>query len=196
VFEHTPLRRLELVETSREQRLETRRNRELGVRSPAHRQHLGDEQRVAARGAYDLRALTLIDPAADEILHVGVGQGLEPKRDGPAGAAIEQLRPSHAKEQDRSAGGEQGNVLDQIEERLLAPLNVIEHADERGLVLEQLAEGPGDLLRARPGLGLAEHGTERSSRGRIGRKRIELLDEFDYWPIRDALAVRETPSAD
>jgi hypothetical protein len=31
-------------------------------------------------------------------------------------------------------------VLDQIEERLLTPLDVVEQADERRLLLEQLAE--------------------------------------------------------
>jgi hypothetical protein len=37
-------------------------------------------------------------------------------------------------------------VLDQVEERLLAPLEVIEHDDQRSLLFEQLPEGPGDLL--------------------------------------------------
>ena len=66
-------------------------------------------------------------------------------------AAIEELRPSQAEEQDRRPGREQGDVLDEVEERLLAPLDVVEDADERRLLLEQLAEGPGDLLgRRRP----------------------------------------------
>ena len=40
-------------------------------------------------------------------------------------------------------------MLDQVKERLLAPLNVIEDDDQRPLrrsVLQRLAEGPGDLL--------------------------------------------------
>ncbi len=39
-------------------------------------------------------------------------------------------------------------MLDQVEERLLAPLDVVEDAHERRALLEQLAEGPGDLLGA------------------------------------------------
>ena len=41
-------------------------------------------------------------------------------------------------------------MLDQVEERLLAPLDVVEHDDERRLLLEQLPERPGDLLREVP----------------------------------------------
>jgi hypothetical protein len=40
-------------------------------------------------------------------------------------------------------------MLDQIEERLLGPVDVAEDTDERprlGLLLQQFAEGPGDLL--------------------------------------------------
>ena len=43
-------------------------------------------------------------------------------------------------------------MLDQVEERLLAPLDVVEDDDHRPLrrgLLERLAEGPGDLLRRR-----------------------------------------------
>ena len=41
-------------------------------------------------------------------------------------------------------------MLDQVEERLLAPLDVVEHDDERRLLLEQLPERPRDLLRRAP----------------------------------------------
>ena len=80
---------------------------------------------------------------------------LEPHRHRPGGAAVEQLRAGHAEQQERGAAGEQRDVLDQVEERLLAPLDVVEHDDERRLLLEQLAERPGDLLRRRPRLRLA-----------------------------------------
>ena len=63
----------------------------------------------------------------------------------PPGARPE-LGAGEAEQQDRRAGREQGDVLDEVEERLLAPLDVVEQADERRLLLEQLAERPGDLL--------------------------------------------------
>ena len=75
---------------------------------------------------------------------------LEPHRDRPGGAAVEQLRAGHAEQQERGAAREQRDMLDQVEERLLAPLDVVEHDDERRLLLEQLAERPADLLRRRP----------------------------------------------
>ena len=47
---------------------------------------------------------------------------------------------------------EQRDVLDQVVERLLAPLDVVEDDDQRSLgrsLLERLAERPGDLLAPR-----------------------------------------------
>ena len=37
-------------------------------------------------------------------------------------------------------------MLDQVEERLLAPLDVVEQNNERRLLLQQLAKRPSDLL--------------------------------------------------
>ena len=55
-LEHAPLARLELVEPGREQRLQRRRDDDLALRLSGHRDHLLDEERVAARGASDPRA--------------------------------------------------------------------------------------------------------------------------------------------
>ncbi len=55
-FQHAALRGLELVEARREQRPERRRDDHLAVRLGGHRQHLLDEQRIAAGGARDLVA--------------------------------------------------------------------------------------------------------------------------------------------
>ena len=38
-------------------------------------------------------------------------------------------------------------MLDEIEKRLLAPLNVVEQHHDRRLLFEELAERPGDLVR-------------------------------------------------
>ena len=62
---------------------------------------------------------------------------------------------------------EQRGRLDEIEERLLAPLDVVEHHDERRLLLEQLAEGPRDLVAARPDLRLPQERADRGSGRRI-----------------------------
>src|SRR5205823_11718078 len=92
---------------------------------------------------------------------------------------------------------EVGDMLDEIQEGLLAPLDVVEQADD-GLLgrlrLEQLAESPRDLVRRSGGTGLPEHDFERAS-GDVVRQDVcpaDLLDDLDDGPVRDALAVRET----
>ncbi len=40
-------------------------------------------------------------------------------------------------------------MFDEVEERLLGPVDVVEGAHERRVLLEQLAERPGDLVGAR-----------------------------------------------
>ena len=52
-------------------------------------------------------------------------------------------------------------MLDQVEEGLLAPLDVVEDDHERRLLFQQLAERPADLLRRRPGIGLAQQRADR-----------------------------------
>ena len=194
-LEHPPLGRVELVEAGREQRLQGRRHLDLVARLIGHRQHLADEQRVAAGRAGDPLAQLLRHSRADQARRVLAAQRLEPHRHRPGGAAVEQLRARHAQDQDRGAAREQRDVLDQVEERLLAPLDVVEHDDERRLLLEQLPERPGDLLRRRSRLRLAEQRTDRRRRGRIGRERVELLDDLDDRPVGDPVPVRQTAAA-
>jgi hypothetical protein len=83
-------------------------------------------------------------------------------------------------------------MFDQVEQRLLSPVHVVEHTNERTLLrllLEQLAEGPRDFLGGRRRLRLAEQRAKRQ--GRIAlRQRTELLDDLDHRPVRDPLAVR------
>ena len=151
-LEHASLGRLELIQARAEQRLQRGRDDHVALRLAGHRQHLLDEERVSARGASDLLAQLAGDPLRDELVDVVVAQRLEPKRHRPGRAALGELRPRHAEHQDRRARGQQRDVLDQVEERLLAPLDVVEDDDERPLrrgLLQRLAEGPGDLLRRR-----------------------------------------------
>ncbi len=87
-------------------------------------------------------------------------------------------------------------MLDQVEERLLAPLDVVEDKDERRLLLEQLAERPGDLLRRRPRLRLPQQRTDRRRGGRIRGRRVELLQHLDDRPVGDPDPVGEAAAAD
>jgi hypothetical protein len=90
-------------------------------------------------------------------------------------------------------------VLDQVEERRLAPLDVVEDHDERAVecrVLEHLPHRPGDLGRRRDRLPLAEESGDRPPDGVVVRQFGELLDHLDDWPVRDSLAVREAAPVD
>ena len=53
-----------------------------------------------------------------------------------------------------------GEVLDQLEQRLLGPVDVLEDEDDRlrlGELLDERAGGPGDLLRRAVALERLEH---------------------------------------
>ena len=142
------------------------------------------------------RAQILGQRLSDQRVRLVRRERLEPQRHRPGRAALEQLRPGHAQQQQRRARREQRHRLDQVEERLLAPLQVVEADDERRLLLEQLAERPRDLVRARRPVALAE---QRSQRGRgllVGGQGVELLHDLDDRPVGDPLAVGEAAPAD
>ncbi len=104
----------------------------------------------------------------------------------------------HTQEQDRCVTGEVGDVLDQVEARLLAPVQVVEDANERLLgrdSLQQLAERPGDLLARGDDLLVADQGAQCLARDLIHLGRRELLHHLDHGPVGDALAVGEAAAA-
>ena len=97
---------------------------------------------------------------------------------------------------DRRVPAEVGDVLDQVEEGRLAPVQVVEDHHDRPLgrpSLEQLAKGPRDLLRGASGGVVAEDRGERTDR-LAGRD--ELLHDLGDRPVGDAFAVGETAAAD
>ena len=90
-------------------------------------------------------------------------------------------------------------MLDQVEKRLLAPLDVVEHRDERPLgrsVLQRLAERPRDVLRRRWRLALAEQRADRRGGGLLDGQQVELLQHLDHRPVRDPLAVGKAAATD
>ena len=137
-----------------------------------HRDHLLDEERVAAGGAGDLRAQLAGEPLGDQLVDVLVAERLEPERDRPRRAALGQLRPRHAEQQDRRAGGEQRDVLEQVEEGLLAPLDVVEDDDQRSLRRRVLRAACGTPRRSpRPRSAASRLAEQRADRrgGRLVR---------------------------
>ena len=157
-LEHAALGRVELVEPRGEQRLDRRRHRDVAAAVGHHRDHLLDEERVAARGLENAAAQLVVDPAGqglDQLDRVLRTERLEQDvgrvqlAAAPGRTGIEQLRPGHADEQDRRVPAQIGHVLDEVEEGGLAPVDVVEDDHDRLLGsagLQQLAESPGDLL--------------------------------------------------
>ena len=85
-------------------------------------------------------------------------------------------------------------MLDQVEEGLLSPLDVVEDDDERSGRLEQLAEGPGDLLTRRQDV-LAEERADGLRGLRLHLDVCQLLDDLDDRPVGDPLAVGKAAAA-
>ena len=148
------------------------------ARGGADGDELLEEQRVALGGLDDLlgRARGELAGCGDEPARVGLRErvehehlvaGLRPRR-----ARLQQLRPGDADEQDRVVAREDGEVVDEVEQRRLRPVQVLQHDDQRALArcrLEQPAHGPERLL----GLGeaLRQPGRGQHLAGRPARRR-------------------------
>ena len=78
----------------------------------------------------------------------------------PAGTQVEQLGPGEADDQERRVLDPLGQVLDELEQRILGPVDVLEDEDQRLRGRElggPLARRPGDLLLAPLRLDPLEH---------------------------------------
>jgi hypothetical protein len=242
-FDHGAFLRVQSVETGGEQQLDRRRHRdvrEILDRSPRavlepeepvvdeHAEHLLDEERVTLGGLQDPGSRVLGDLRATEqvvyeVGHLVPGEGLQQDLGGvqlpaaPVRTELQQLGSRDTQEQERRITRPVREVLDQIEEVRLRPVDVVEHAHERTLVrevFEELADAPlavlcGDRLAPRQQsrderhdaiaiLGAVGEGRElRACRREIVRAfhAGRLLHDLDEREIRDALAVGEAPAA-
>jgi len=134
-LQHRALFAVQLVESSGEQRAQRWRDRHLAVSLAGDREHLCDEQRVPSCRAGDPLAQLGGHLGADQVHDLVVLQRFEPERHRPGGPSLDEVGSRHTHQEDRRTGGEKRQVLDQIQECLLAPLDVVEDDDERGLLL-------------------------------------------------------------
>ena len=140
----------------------------------------------------------LLEQLLDEEEALVLGQRLELDRcrphtaAAPAGPRVEKLGPSEAEDEQRRPNPV-GHVLDQVEERLLRPVDVLEEEDERldvGERLHDVACRPRDLLRAPLALEGFEH--TRGEPEDVGDRlllaaRAELLERLlERIVVRDA----------
>jgi hypothetical protein len=195
-LEHRALARLELVEAGGEKRAQGGRNGDIAFGLACHRRHLGQEERVAAGGAGDPPKQVVVEAVRQELRCLFRRERLEPDGRRPGRAALDQLRPRHAEKEKRGIASEQRGRLDKVQEGLLRPLDVVEQHHQRCLLLEQLAEGPGDLLGARCPVALAQQRADRRRGRRVGGKGLQLLEHLHHRPVGDAVAVGKAAAAD
>jgi hypothetical protein len=207
-LEHVPLGHVELVEPGCEQCLDRWRHRELRASRIAHeRHHLLDEERVALGRIRDLRPQLVVRGAkrVEQTVRLVTRQRLE--QDGrrvqlspaPALAPVEQLGARHAEHEEGRVPREVRDVLDQVEERLLGPMDVVEQAYDRPLVrplLQQLPEAPRDRFGGCLLLALVEERPQRSSCRGVGRQFLEHSEHLDHRPVGDSLAVGKATTTD
>ena len=136
----------------------------------------------------------------------------------PHRTIVKQLGSRHAEHQDRGVARPIRDVLDQVQEGRLAPLDVVEHDRERTRLRDRLQEpsyGPEGLLGGAVVVGGTEELCERRARGALLAvaqdradlpldllRRVEvvkpcgLLHDLTHREERDPLAVGETSTAE
>ena len=214
-----------MIEAGRKERLNRRRDfgRPVAPCLIEESEHLLDEERVPLGRVGDLpphvrRKLVLAQEIVDQRIGLRLRERLERERrrielaSTPIGSHLEKLGAGEAEEEDRRVPRPIGDMVDEIEERRLGPMEILEDDDQWTLArerLEQLPHRPEGLLR-RPScrgptdrgvdprgdrVGLAVVAEERDERqGRIVC--CEVLDDLAERPERDALAVRKASSGD
>ena len=153
--------------------------------------------------------------AADERAGLRVRERLERHqrppglRRRPRGPLVQELGAGEAEQQDRGAAREGHQVLEQVEQRRLGPVDVLDDRDQGALArdaLEQPADGPGRLLdrgglvgRARSRRTPAARPIRPGRRPPRSRRRIaaaELADHLGQRAVGEPVAVGEAAAHD
>ena len=172
MLEHRELIRFEAIESRGEERLDRRRDRDrrrvsrrVCIATICSRKNglppAASAMRARRRGSSAAPSSRLSTSASDSAAPSGLSAQ---RRDVAAGAGevrplVEQLRTRKAEQQDRRVERPVDDVLDEIEERRLGPVQVVEHDDERPLArerLEELPHRPERRLRLAAALGEAD----------------------------------------
>ena len=138
--DHVALAGPEPVEARLQKRLDRRWHRDLAVVAVLAQgsEHFLDEERVSVCGGQNAAPYVVgeLRPAReprDQQLAIVTGQSLEEDRRrvqlaaSPVGSQLEELGPRDAEQQDRRVSRPVGEMLDQVEEDRLGPLDVVQH---------------------------------------------------------------------
>ena len=196
----------------------------LGAFLEQHAHGLLDEQRIALGlveqpRLYLLRDVVLCEQCVGELLALVTRQRLELDRrrthasSAPARPHVQQFGPGQTEQEQRALAHPLCEVVDQLEQRFLGPVDVLEHHDQRlhvGELVRELARRPRDLRLTALSLdGFHHTGGEPEELGDrlvsaaldqllLGRfHRVVVrdprggLDHLGERPVRDAFAVRK-----
>ena len=150
-----PFGPLQLVEARLEQRVDRRRHMIRVATVRQHGEQLLDEQRIALRGLPNAPAGALVERrAAEQVLDQLFGLELRERLERyrlatPGRPLVEELGPSEAEHQNRRVACPVPEMLDEIEERRLGPVDVLDHERKRPFartLFERLPYRPEDLL--------------------------------------------------
>ena len=132
----------------------------------------------------------------DQLVDGVLVERLEPERNRPCGPALDSSGRAMHRSRIGALRREQGDGSTRSR-NVSSPHWMSSKTHTSGcLLLEQLAEGPGDLLGARSLFRLAQERAKRGRCGRIGRQRVQLLQHLDHRPVGDPLAVGQAAAAD
>src|SRR5207237_4957430 len=122
-------------------------------------EHLLDEERVSLSGLLDsgsrrFAELEGIEAALDQDVRLHVAEWFEMhacrcRSASPARPCVEKLRPREAEDEERDIARPIRDVLDQIEQRRLGPVSILEEEDEWAVArdpFEQLSHRPEGVL--------------------------------------------------
>lgn len=197
------------LEARCEQRVDRRRHRIGRVLVDDHRDKLFEEERVALCGLGDRLPARVVEAVAGEVRNQPVGvlgvERLEEDRGrvrlaaAPRRPLVEQLGPRQAQKQDGRLSRGRRDVVDHVEHRRRAPVDVLEDEDERpfaGDRLEQPPNGARRLLGCGGKVRCAHRGLEDRGVGPIdvSPNVAERVHDLAQRPERDPLAVRKASS--
>ncbi len=173
VTEHRPRIRGQRVDARRDQRLQRVRDADGRALTlfDEHPDRLLDEQRVALRlveehGPQPVGQRRTFDECVDELRDLGLWKRPELDRNrssspsAPTRPRVEKLGTCETHDQDRGIVDAIGQMLDEVEERLLRPVDVLEPEHERLCLSEvrrPLVRSPRDLLAATTSRDVVQH---------------------------------------
>ena len=212
-LEHLALARLETVEPRGEEGLDRRRQRDEldGVASfvGKHRDELLGVERISLGNLRDAPPELRGEDATgvervEKLRRFAVRERLKAHVHAlPLRPLLEQFGTRDAEEEDRGVARPAAHVLDEVEQRRLGPVDILQDDDERPFARNELEEPPHcpEQLLRRSGSAAAEHVETLEYEGGVGvvahRFRhalfaTETLDELRQRPESDPVAVGET----